>query len=77
MGNVTFSYFLKKSFSYISGKVLRTLAHLELEAYSEPSDFQNPGIFLEIETYSEPWYIQKPRHIQNTGKHLRWNVLQE
>ena len=22
--------------------------------------------------YSEPWYIQNPRHIQNTVKYLRW-----
>ena len=25
----------------------------------------------------EPWYIQNPRHIQNTVKNLRWNVLQK
>ena len=25
--------------------------------------------------YSEPWYIQNLRHIQNTIKHLRWNLL--
>ena len=28
-------------------------------------------------TYSKSWYIQNPRHIQNTFKHLRWNVLQK
>ena len=26
---------------------------------------------------SEPWYIQNPRHIQNTVWHLRWNFLQK
>ena len=50
-GNGTFLYFEKGIF--------RTLAYLELEAYSEP------------------WYIQNPRHIQNTVNHLRWNVLQK
>ena len=27
--------------------------------------------------YPEPWYIlnEKPRHIQNTVKYLRWSVL--
>ena len=43
---------------------------------------QNPGVFrtlayLELEAYSEPWYIHNPRQIQNTVKHLRWNVLQK
>ena len=23
----------------------------------------------------EPWHIQNPRHIQNTVKHLSWNIL--
>ena len=25
--------------------------------------------------YLEPWHIQNPRHIQNTVKHLSWNIL--
>ena len=31
--------------------------------------------YLEPEAYSDSWYIQNPRHIQNTVKHLRCNVL--
>ena len=27
--------------------------------------------YLDLEAYSEPWYIQKPRHIQSTVKHIR------
>ena len=30
---------------------------------------------LDLEAYSEPWYIQNQRHIQNTVKYRRWNVL--
>ena len=33
--------------------------------------------YLELEASSEPWYIQNSRHIQNTVKHLRRNVLQK
>ena len=49
----------KKFFFYFGKGIFRTLACLELEAYSEP------------------YYIQNPRHIQHTVKHLRWNVLQK
>ena len=37
---------------------------------------RNPNIFRTL-TYSELWHMQNPRHIQNTVKHLRWNVLQK
>ena len=30
--------------------------------------------YVELKPYSEPWYIQNQRRIQNTVKHLRWNI---
>ena len=33
--------------------------------------------YLELEAFSEPWYTQNLRHIQNTAKHLRWDVLRK
>ena len=48
---------------YISGNgtfvIFRTLAHLELGAYSEPCIFRTLT-YLELEAYSEPWYIKNP-----------------
>ena len=34
------------------------------------------GIFRTL-VYLEPEVIQNPRHILNTVKHVRWNVLQK
>ena len=53
--------------------------------YSEkPPKFSGNGTFLCFKkglfrtlTYSERWYIQNPRHIQDTVKRLRWKVLQK
>ena len=57
-GHRAFLYSRKRNFLF--GKsILRTLAYLQLEAYSQH------------------WYIQNPRHIQNTDKHLLWNVSQK
>ena len=40
--------------------------------------FQETELFyISGKVYSEPWLIQNLRHIQNTVKHLRWNVLQK
>ena len=32
-------------------------------------------LHLELQKHLELWYIQNLRHIQNTLKHLRWNLL--
>ena len=61
------SFKYKKTF-YISGK--------ETFLYFEKGIFRTLA-YLELEAYSEPWYIQNPRHIQNSVNHLRWNVLQK
>ena len=56
-------------FWYFGKGIFRTLACLELKAYSEPWYVQNPRIFRtrnifralvhsELEVYSKPWYIQ-------------------
>ena len=55
-----------------------TLAHSELEAYSEHSRilyevrYSEPYVTL---AYLKPWHIQSPRHIHNTIKHLSWIIL--
>ena len=63
-----------KKHSYISGN-----GKPEKNIYiSELSYISGKGrtlTYLELQAYSEPWYIQNPRHIQNSVKHLRWNVL--
>ena len=40
------------------------------EAYSEPWNIHNPGIFRSA-VYSERWHIQNLKYVQNTSKHLR------
>ena len=47
------------TFLYFGEGIPRTLAYLELEAYSELWHIQNPGIFRSL-AYSESWHIQKP-----------------
>ena len=83
-----FLYFLnKKIFFYLGKGIIRPLAYLELEPYSEPGYTQYPIIFktrsiFRTMVYSQPWHIQNQKHIynvmliQSTVKHLRWNVKQ-
>ena len=57
-GNRTFLYFRKRNFLIFRIGIFRTLAYLELEAYSEPQHIQNQNIFRTLvysgrEVYSE------------------------
>ena len=75
-----FIFFVKKTcsekVSYIFSK----------KSFSNFQETELSYIFLKIffsyisgkvEAYSETWYIQNPSHIQNTVKHLKWNILQK
>ena len=47
--------------------IFRTLSNIyDGKFYSQP---------CVTPAYLEPWYIQNPRHIQNTAKHLSRNIL--
>ena len=75
-----FLYFFKRKLSLYFTK--RNFLIFRERYIQRPNIFRTRGIFrtvtyLELEAYSEPWFIQNPRHIQNTVKHLRWNVLQK
>ena len=62
-------YFRKRNF-LIPEKVYSELWHNGSSLYFRKVLFRTLA-------YSESWYIQNPRHIQNTVKHLRWNVLKK
>ena len=40
--------------------IFKTLAYLELEAYSENPGVFRTSVYSELEAYSEPQYIQNP-----------------
>ena len=66
----------KGTFLYFAKGIFRTLTYLEIEANSEPFYYQNPDIFRTKSIFRTlTQYMQNPRHIQNTVKHLRWNLL--
>ena len=63
-GNRTFSYFLTWNFLILRERYIQNLSIFRFLTY------------LELDEHLESWYTQNPRHIQNTVKHLRWNVLE-
>ena len=66
----SFSNFQKLELSYIFLKKKTFFLHFRKGIFRTPA-------YLELEVYSGPWYIQNPRHIQNTVKHLRLKVFQK
>ena len=77
LGLIPFFYFLKKKKKKKIRKSNFLLFFLKkLFLYFGKGIFRTLP-YVELEAYSEPSYIQNPRHIQNTVKHLRWNVLQK
>ena len=60
--------YIQNSGIFRTRNIFKTLAYLELEAYSENPGVFRTSVYSELEAYSEPQYIQNPRHIQNTVK---------
>ena len=64
--------FLKKFFLILRERYIQNP-----DIFKTRSIFNKTLAYLELEAYSEPWYIWNLRYIQNSVKHLRWNVLQK
>ena len=74
--------FSKESFSYISGngnpeEILQISGNRTFLYFLKKLFFLyfGKGIFRTLKQTQNLWYIQYPRHIQNTVKHLLWNAL--
>ena len=80
-GNGTFLYLRRRNFLILPEMELSYTSGNGIFLYLRRRNFlilpETELSYISGKVYSEPWYIQNQKHIQNTVKYLRSNILQK